>query len=571
MNWLRLHVSNLCNFKCPNCHVFELGENILPSKVMSQDVFEKAIEVYTYQMQKMGLSRTIVSLYGGETLANKKVIKNVIEKIGSKHNGIELNWVINTNGSLLKEEDVLFFKENNVEIHVRVDGREEIHNISRPTHKGKGTFHMVTPGLEFIKKHQAPAQINSYMMPSNYMHLKDIVDIAQEYQIKKIYLDQFYNLEMISHRVGMEKYREIFFYAMVRGIQINGPWGKVLKNYQNNKNKREKLKSNFCLDVNIDGSCYVPLHSVETKKMNLNLNNLSHFMDNHGWDKVIESVRKANDLSCEGCSIKDYCYGGAIEQVHYHIGDEADTKVSCDFFRDWINFLNRPVYLKKSKKVNFLSVIDLEKASNLIADIEKEIVSLENNLWPIQHPFMVNICEYPEELIASSGQINLPIWAVAATGGNGVLYHKGTKTTPALRHELTHLFLSQANVSAPSWFIEGICEWVQGTICEPEKLYAGLVEQNLFTFLGEPKSSNKILIEVDSNKPGENLFYMQAQSFVSFISDEMGTSQFISAIKNSHETDLIGAVEKTLQVPINALINKFQESKIRQLENDLNI
>lgn len=569
MNWLRLHVSNLCNFKCPNCHVFELGENVLPSKVMAQEIFEKAIETFTMHMKYLGLQKTMVSLYGGETLANKKVIKNCIEKYGRSYNGIELVWVLNTNGSLLKEEDVVFFKEYDVEIHVSVDGREEIHNISRPTHKGKGTFHMVMPALALIQKHNAPAQINSYMMPSNYLHLQDIVNIANDYGIKKIYLDQFYNLEMITHKVGMEKYRQIYFYALVRGVQINGPWGRVITNYQYNKNKRERIHKSFCLDVNIDGSCYIPLHSGATKKMNLHLDTFNMFMQNKGWNHVVDLIRKTNDVNCEGCIIKEHCYGGAIEQVHYHIGEHADTKVSCDFFRDWVTFLNRPVYLKKNEKIQFISVINFEKANKLIEDIQNAVAILEEKLWPLRSRISVNICEYPEELMAASGQLNLPEWAVATTGISSALYHKGVKTTPALIHELTHLFLAQEKVLAPAWLIEGICEWVQETDFSPVNLLRGLLEKNLFELIKNPRDSHVILIEHDQEKPGRNLLYMQSQSFVEYVVGQMGQASFLSAIKNSRTSSLINLIEIGLNRPFERLIIEYQESIIKSLKGKM--
>jgi sulfatase maturation enzyme AslB (radical SAM superfamily) len=569
MNWLRLHVSNLCNFKCPNCHVFELGENILPNRVMSQDVFVNSLNVYTRIMKSMQLSKTMVSLYGGETLANKKVIKDAISQIGTKLNDIELVWVINTNGSLLKEEDVIFFKNHNVEIHVSVDGKEEIHNISRPTHKGKGTFHMVMPALELIKSHQAPAQINSYMMPSNYLHLKDIVDIAESFEIKKIYLDQFYNLEMITHKVGMEKYREIYYYGLSKGININGPWGRVLTNVQKNIVKRNRIPKSFCLDVNIDGSCYFPIFSGPSKKMGLHIDHLEDYIKNEGWNKTVEKIYATNDLSCKDCIIKDSCYGGAIEQVHYHIGDSADTKVSCDFFRDWISYLNRPVYFKKIGKMQFLSVLNFEVVSELMENILNEVEKLQVQLWPINEPVLINIVEYFEELVASSRQANLPTWAVATTNSNS-LYHKGAKTTPALRHELAHLFLAQVNLKAPPWIIEGICEWVQGTTYSPMNLYKGLVEKNLFKLI-QDFGAEVILIEHDVDKPGKNLLYMQSQSFIEFMVESIGEENFKDALKNAQHSDFFQCLEIYTKKPLSQLIVEFQACKVEGLRQKLAI
>lgn len=515
MNWLRLHVSNLCNFKCPNCHVFELGENNLPNRVMDQRIFDEAIENFTQSMNHLGLKETIVSIYGGETLANKKVIKAGIEKFGREHNGIALHWVVNTNGSLLKEEDVLFFKENNVELHISVDGREEIHNLSRPTHKGKGTFHMVIPGLELVKKHGCPAQINSYMQPTNWLHLKDIVDIAENYGIKKIYLDQFYNSEMISYKVGVEKYREVYFYGLNKGISINGPWGRVLKNFHRNLNKREGLLKRLSLDVNIDGSCYVPSDSVRTKKLNLRIENFSKYVRDGGWEDVCHNIRQRIDKSCEGCPIKDYCYGAAIEQVHYHIGDHADPKVSCDFFRDWIKFLTRPVYYRKFPELTVLSVLPLEEISDLIGQVRQGIQGLSSRLWNLNGPIFLNVTEFRDEFLAATKQPYLPDWVKATTSGN-TLFHRGVDVTVALIHELTHIFLTHRNLKLPPWLTEGVCEWVQNADFDRDFLAQAVRERPLDEIVFNLQNGSH-LIQIDSNKPDQNSVYIQARGFVDFL------------------------------------------------------
>ncbi len=515
MNWLRIHVSNLCNFKCPNCHVFELGENVLPNRVMAQEIFDLAIENFTQAMNHLGLTETRVSIYGGETLANKKVVKAGIEKFGHSHRGVKLSWVINTNGSLLKEEDVIFFKQHDVEVHVSVDGREEIHNLSRPTHKGKGTFHMVTPALELIKKHDAPAQINSYMMPSNYLHLKDIVDIADAYGIRKIYLDQFYNTEMISYRVGLEKYREVYFYAMRKEISISGPWGRVIQNFQRKKSKRDRLQYLLSLDVNIDGSCYVPLDAPGTKKLGLQIQDFGDYIGRGGWDEISQLVRRKNDKSCEDCALKDHCYGSAIEQVHYHIGDHADPQVSCDFFRDWFAFLTRPVYFRKFPEVQVLSVLALPEIENLLGEVRAGIRQLSERLWTLEAPVYLNMTEFTDEFLTASKQPNLPDWAKATTR-ESTLFHKGTDVTPALIHELTHIFLYQKKLNLPDWFAEGVCEWVQNPSYNRRFLMDSMAQTPLSLRIPEVSAGAK-LIDLDDKKPGRNTLYVQSQAFVAYL------------------------------------------------------
>lgn len=535
-----MHVSNLCNFKCPNCHVFELGDNVLPNKVMSQEVFDKSILTFLKILKSRNTDEAVISIYGGETLANKKVIKEGLLKFGNHYEGIKLKWVMNTNGSLLKDEDVLFFKTNNLEIHLSIDGKEEVHNLSRPTHKGKGTFHMVVPALEMIKKYQAPAQINSYMMPSNYNHLCDLVDIAYSYGISKIYLDQFYNLDMITHKVGMDKYREVYLYGMNQGVQISGPWMRVLKNIQKGESREETLKRFISLDVNIDGTCYFPILS-ESKAFNYHIDMLYDFMKNAGWEYIADKTLKRSQKECEKCTLYKTCNGLAIEQVHYHIGLEAETGVSCDFYRDWISFLNRSIYFRKYPKVDYISVINLDEIENNIKKIEKEIIILEKKLWPLNQRVTVNIVEYFEELLMASKKNSLPAWATAIAG-ESVLYLKGKKLSPSIRHELTHLFLNQEKLKLPQWFAEGVCEWIQESSLDYNKLSYFLTHDNLFNRIKVSGENDLYLMSTHKEIPENNALYIQAHAFVLYLESLLGKDILKHLILATAEVDLSTAI-----------------------------
>ncbi len=564
MDWLRIHVSNLCNFKCPNCHVFELGENNLPSRVMGQEVFNKTLDQYLQVLNNSNHDETMISIYGGETLANKKVIKEGLVRYGKFSKGIKLNWIVNTNGSLLKEEDVLFFKEYDVEIHISVDGEEDIHNLSRPTHKGKGTFHMVVPALELIKKHNCQAQINSYMMPSNYQHLLGIVDIAEKYGIKKIYLDQFYNLDMISHNVGMERYREVFYYALSKGIRISGPWERVVKRHEKFIKRSDQLKDQFSIDVNIDGTVYFPILS-ETKKETLMIDDLVTFFLQDGWPNVTERAKKSNEEKCDNCSIKDQCFGTAIEQVQYHVGLEADTEVSCNFFRDWCNFLFRPVYFKRFKKIDVISMIEIQKIEPMVLKISEEVTRLEGRLWELPSSVVINISEFHEEFSASSGQYNLPGWVKAVTVGEKMLFHLGSDLTPAIIHELVHLFIMQKNLQLPAWFIEGVCEWIQDQRIDREMLKNALAKNNLFKQLEVLPASGHTLafLNLDKNIPSKNPYYTQAKAFVGFLETEWGWDGLLSFLRKTNECTFEEAFKLEGRMPLEYYVVSFEELTLR--------
>ena len=558
MDWLRIHVSNLCNFKCPNCHVFELSENNLPNRVMSEDVFNTSVEQFVSALKLKNHTEARISIYGGETLANKKVIFAGIAHFGNNFQGIKLHWIVNTNGSLMTEDDVIFMKNHSVEIHISVDGKEEIHNLSRPTHKGKGTFHMVVPALEFIKKHHPEAQINSYMMPSNVKHLESIVDIAEKYEIKKIYLDQFYNLEMISHQVGMERYRQVFYYALEKGIKISGPWEKVLRRIERNINREDELENVFAVDVNVDGSIYFPIIA-ETKNETLKVGDLYKFFKSNGWETVTQRARVLYHKSCQDCPIKDKCLGTAIEQVHYHVGLNADTKVSCDFFRDWMNFLQRPVYIKPYPKLEVFSMIPLEKVDSMISTLNEEVERLEERLWPLKEKIILNISEFPEEFRFASKQRQHPDWVKALTVGEKYFFHLGAHLTPAAVHELTHLFLAQEKFNLPIWFAEGVCEWIADQTIDEEQLRNSINRKNLVELIEAHKDTNGPVsfLRFDENIPSRNPYYLQAKAFVASLEHEWGKNGLIkflySTKDHSFEDSFLIAGHKPFEEHLNII------------------
>lgn len=556
MNWLRLHVSNLCNFKCPNCHVFELGENNLPNRVMSEEVFNQSVDQFLSAMSDLGHKTAMISIYGGETLANKKVIKQGIERYGAGVGELKLTWVVNTNGSLLTEDDTLFFLKHNVEIHISVDGPEEIHNISRPTHKGKGTFHMVVPALELIKKYKSNAQINSYMMPSNFEYLREIIDIAYQYDIKKIYLDQFYNLDMISHEVGMQKYRDAYFYGIAKGVSISGPWAKVINRYHRFSPRKVEMVNRIAMDVNIDGTYYFPVN-IESKKETRHISGFQDFVKSGSFMKTIEEGVEKYQKSCESCPIEKHCFGTAIEQVHYHIGEDAATAVSCNFFRDWVDFLNRPVYFKKYENLDVVSVIDLTKAEVMIQDVREGIEKLEKRFWPLNEKVILHIVQYPEELRGSSGQYNLPDWTLATTRGKNHFYHMGTVLSRGYMHELTHFFLAQKNLKIPRWFTEGICEWVRSPRIDDTLLRQSMAENNIMKHILNSDSESVVLIELDQAKLDENKAYYQVKGFVLFLVQIFGEAKLFELLHACEKAELTEGFQQVMNRSLSGAIEEF--------------
>ncbi len=534
MNWLRLHVSNLCNFKCPNCHVFELGENLLPSQIMSQLTFDESLEQFIKVIEAKKQKEFTVSIYGGESLANKKVIKLGIENFTKLQKDLKVNWIVNTNGSLIEEEDAKFFSKYQVELHVSIDGNEEIHNLSRPTHVGKGTFHKVIQGIEKLSKLNVKMQLNSYMMPTNIHYLNEIVDIAKKYSIKKIYLDQFYNEEMIKYDEGFELYRKVLHYAQKSDIEIFGPWKKVLNRKLSLKKREEDLAKFNLIDVNVDGTFYLS-NFVETKKYIWKISSLFDlYQSNTIWDEI-EKLKVTRSKDCNECELKEVCFGEAKEQVYYHINRNADTSISCKFYKSIVNYLSRSVYTYSSYQIQFISFYPEKKSSELINEVKLASELCANFLNKDKISFICKLVESKEELEVACKQV-FPEWVKASTYGNQLI-HIGLEPSKAIRHEVAHIYMKDFKLKIPNWLEEGFCEWV-----DTQELLNIKTTKDIFLkqLLKENKLNESIdILKLDDRKPKENQIYLISHALISSIIADKGKEYFLEFLNQEGDFEKV--------------------------------
>ena len=119
-------VSKNCNFNCIYCQAGNLNQK--EDYKMTKNTAKKAVDI---ALQSPSDYLTF-EFQGGEPLTNFNVIKYIIEysKEAGKEKNIEYNLVSNL--TLLNDEMMQFFIENNVSICTSIDGNRKIQNINRP-------------------------------------------------------------------------------------------------------------------------------------------------------------------------------------------------------------------------------------------------------------------------------------------------------------------------------------------------------------------------------------------------------------------------------------------------------
>ena len=165
---LYLAVSESCNFRCKYCR--QKKTNNLVN--MTTDEIKDAIDLF-YSVSKKPKS---IVFFGGEPLLNIKGIKFAIEYVNSFDKTIHFSTVIN--GSLCTKEIAEFFRKNNVEVIVSMDGPEKFHNIARINSEQKGTYKQAIRGYKYLKEAGCKTGISAVIGPHNEKHFDELIDWA---------------------------------------------------------------------------------------------------------------------------------------------------------------------------------------------------------------------------------------------------------------------------------------------------------------------------------------------------------------------------------------------------------
>jgi sulfatase maturation enzyme AslB (radical SAM superfamily) len=493
-------------------------------KFMTEEIFVSSVLKFTHSLRFAGESKARISIYGGEPFTNKATVFRAIEKLGPKQNGVSLDWVINTNGSLITAEDAKFLKKQNIEIHLSIDGGKESHNKSRRTLGGQETFDRVIKGLNLLREAGVRTQFNSHLMPSNIENLIELVDLAAENEIKKIYLDLSYTPMGMDVPLALRKYRQVYYYGIKRGVSILGSWSEVSRNLQLPKGRKSLIEKKFGIEVNVDGTYFFPtwINSKNEPKIfnsvDVNLNS--------EIEVIRAQLAQEYDRDCQHCALFKSCYGVAKEHVRYHLNAQADSSSYCDFFRQWIADLERPISSLKTE--SFLvtsSAGPVSHTSALLQDLRDVDLELAQNFPRLRAlkktPIHVHISQDFDEFSAIAGDLEVPAWArLYARDGRLVICGEIAPKKSAIRHELVHVLIQNAKVTLPAWFEEGVCQafsifggsqkadWLSTLRQISARKTNGEVERELLAHPAEP------LIHLGDQPLNDNLYYQHGLTLV---------------------------------------------------------
>ena len=164
----------ICNLDCKYC--FFLSKEMLYPGSRFQ-MAEGLLEKYLKQLLESHRAPQVdVAWQGGEpTLMGLDFFKRSVEFVNKlKRPSQQIQYTIQTNGTLLNDEWCAFFKKNNFLVGLSVDGPKALHDIYRVNKGGAGSFDQVMRGFEFLKKHNVDVNILCTVHAANQGHPLDV-------------------------------------------------------------------------------------------------------------------------------------------------------------------------------------------------------------------------------------------------------------------------------------------------------------------------------------------------------------------------------------------------------------
>lgn len=174
-------VTKNCNFNCIYCQAGNLNQN--NNYNMSKETAKRAVDI---ALQSPSDYLTF-EFQGGEPLLNFETIRYIIEYSKIVNNGKYIDYNLVSNLTLLTDEMIEFFKENNVSICTSIDGNRELQNINRPYSKGD-SYNETIRKISLLKEKQIDVNAIETTTKYSLSRYKDIVDEYINLGLKSLFL-----------------------------------------------------------------------------------------------------------------------------------------------------------------------------------------------------------------------------------------------------------------------------------------------------------------------------------------------------------------------------------------------
>ncbi len=201
-----------CNLSCNYCYS---GQKF--KKHMSLTTAQKVID-FAFHITPPD-DKISIGFFGGEPMLKFDLIQEIVNYIHTQdHNIIKpISLYITTNGTILNQNYMDYFKEENINLCISIDGPAKIHNLNRFYRNGRESFTDVFKNLQLILEQLDTFQVNAVYGPDTIDFLPETVTFFTQLNIPSIHLNP--NILALWEEKNIRKLRENYMQIADKYIQ----------------------------------------------------------------------------------------------------------------------------------------------------------------------------------------------------------------------------------------------------------------------------------------------------------------------------------------------------------------
>jgi uncharacterized protein len=285
---------------------------------------------------------------GGEPLmAGIGYFENFINEVKNRNTKKSLvSYSLQTNGTLIDDAFCILFKESHFLLGISVDGKSGLHNASRVTKDGKGTFNKVMQSIDLLKKYDVDFNVLCVVTKQSAKQAQAIYSFFTGHGINYMQFitciepfgqQPFSSLYAMNNDEYFCFYRTLFdlyYDDRVKGIPVSIRYFDNLISLIQGQTPEMCGMTGRCavsLTVEANGNCYPCDFYCDDSHMMGNIADMSieQFSASEAARDFITCSLHVDD-KCKQCDIYDLCRGGCRRERDRMNNADLHLNIYCE-------------------------------------------------------------------------------------------------------------------------------------------------------------------------------------------------------------------------------------------------
>lgn len=381
-----LKLTTACNLNCVYCSEGDKKIQTLP-----QEIFFKLVEELPPLLDLKNTKDAEFLFHGGEPmLYGKENLKILIDYAKNKLSSYNVRFLMQTNGTLIDDEWINFFKAENICVGISLDGYPEIHDKNRRTKNNEPTAEKILNNLQKMRAANLNAGTLMVFNSAENVDADKLFDFIKKYDLQpKIH--SVIPCGRAENRTDSKKvydsWVELMKKLLARSVDEENP--QIIQPLDETLNAILGVES--IRECSYNGSCGVNFISVYPDGEvgfcgrdnwarffiygNLREKNLLELYNSANAEKIRARQDFLKSHDCKNCTDWEFCHGGcAFEAVNFFGTLEAKYP-NCESRKNFLDWL-------KTDGLKFIKKILVREKTRLRTEIKlKQKIFKEIDNW----------------------------------------------------------------------------------------------------------------------------------------------------------------------------------------------